>query len=117
MRNELYHRLKCGLSQGEIIKKLPKRLELEVNKGLYGTAFNLNNDINNNNKEQRTDKYIAAFKTCYECFLPTIGYEVGDISKEHQGQHILIALHYGQKEVGTEVGEDAVEHCFACFER
>jgi hypothetical protein len=42
---------------------------------------------------------------------------MGDETKEHQAQYVLVAVQYRNKEVGAEVGKDAVKHHLAGFER
>jgi len=92
-------------------------LELEVDKGLYGTALNLYDDVDNGHKEQGTHGHIAAAQASDDAFLPAIGYVMGYETEEHQGQYVLIALKNGHEEVGTEVVKDAVEHHQAGVER
>ena len=100
-----------------MVSNKPPCLELEVDKGLYGAAFYLYNDVDNDDEEQRAHRHIAASDASNDAFLPTIGYVMGDETKEHQGQYVLVALQNRDKEVGAEVGKDAVKHHLAGFER
>ena len=94
-----------------------RSLELEVDKGLYGAAFYLYNDVDNDDEEQRTHRHITASDASNDAFLPTIGYVMGNKTEKHQGQYILVTLQNRNKQVGTEVCEDAAKHHLAGIER
>ena len=65
--------------------------ELEIDKGLYLTAFYLDDQIDDSSDEEGTQHYTAPLQHTHATRLEGIGHEMGDIAKQHHGEDNPIA--------------------------
>ena len=84
--------------------------ELEIDKGLYLTAFYLNDQIDDSSYEEGTQHHAAPLEHTHATLLESIGHEMGDIAKKHHGEDNPIAGDNLLEEFGVEIGDYLRDH-------
>ena len=84
--------------------------ELEIDKGLYLTAFYLDDQIDDSSDQEGTQHHTAPLQHTHATRLESIGHEMGDIAKQHHGEDNPIAGDNLLEELRMEIGGNLCDH-------